>query len=298
MAKNQHWLPQLYLRSFRAPQTVSPVPRLWVFFREGPEEPRLTAIEEIAMKRYLYSPPTDAGSRDHSVDQRLEGLETMLGPVWPTVANGYLQLDTDPIRKALALFVATLYTRHPQRIDDFAATHAKLVAFLSRLPEDNDGNPALTQFEAKGKVHEFDASGWAEFTRAGKTEHQRSFAQALVPASGDLAKLLLKKRFAIVTSDHPVFATCDAPIVVRNASKEPFGFATKGTVVYLPLSPTRFLILDDEKLPNGYYETQPGFPEAMNYQTWCAADRYLLSASPSDEILAGLMAFADHHDLS
>lgn len=297
-AKNQHWLPQLYLRAFRVPEAGDAIPRLWTFFRNGPEEPRLMSVEEVAAQRYLYSPGENATSRDHSADVRLQQLESMLGPLWPHLIEGFPPLDNEAVRKALALFVATLYSRHPRRIGDIRAIHQQIVQALDKLPKDENGNPAISHVEVNGYNREFDSSNWLPYTRAGKMHFQKSFVGNIVSNSGSIAEILLLKRWAVIVSDEPVFATCDAPIVLANAKKTRFGFGTKGTSLYLPLSPKRFLIIEDPGLPDGYYSSKPGFPEAMNYQTWCAADRYLLSGKPSDEILKGVMWFADEHGLS
>ncbi len=256
------------------------------------------SVEEIATKRYLYSPGENATNRDHSVDARLQNLEAMFGPIWPSLTQGFLPLENSAIRKALALFVATLYNRHPHRIKDLRTIHEQIVQALEQFPKDEKGNPAVSHIALTCKKIEFDASNWASYKCAGNLHFHKSFTGNIITNSGGIAELLLLKRWAIIVSDEPVFATCDCPIVLTNSKKARFGFKTPGTNIYLPLSPTRFLIIEDRGLPDGYYASKPGFPEAMNYQTWCAADRYLLSAIPSDKILKGIMSFADEHGLS
>lgn len=279
------------------PHVGDAVPRLWTFFRNGPEEPRLMSVEDIAAQRYLYS-PGDATNRDHRVDVRLQHLESMLGPLWPHLIDGFPPLDNEAVRKALALFIATLYNRHPQRIDDLRAIHQQIVLALNKLPKDENGNPAISHIEVNDHNREFDSSNWLSYVNARKIHFQKSFAGNIVSNTGAIAEILLLKRWAVIVADEPVFATCDAPIVLANDKKARFGFASKRTNLYLPLSPKRFLIIEDPGLHNGYYSSKPGFPEAMNYQTWCAADRYLLSATPSDEVLKGVMWFAGQHGLS
>lgn len=297
-AKNQHWLPQFYLRAFCTLDSADTFPRLWAFYRTGPEEPRLMSVEEIATQRYLYSPGENGTNRDHSVDVRLQNLESMFGPIWPSLTQGFLPLENNAIRKALSLFIATLYNRHPLRIKDIQSFHEQFVEALEQMPKDEKGNPNVSHVELKGKRIEFDASNWDSYKCESKLYFHKSFTNNIIANSGGIAELLLLKRWAIVVSDEPVFATCDNPLVLANSKKTRFGFKTPGTTIHLPLSPTRFLIIEDRGLPDGYYASQPGFPEAMNYQTWCAADRYLLSATSSDEVLKGIMSFADEHGLS
>lgn len=198
------------------------------------------SIEEIATKRYLYSPGENKANRDHSVDARLQNLEALMGPIWPRLTNGFLPLENNAVRKALSLFVATLYNRHPLRIKDLQAIHDQFVEALDQLPKDENGNPNVSHVELKGKQVEFDASGWQDYKCADKLYFQKSFAGNILANSGGIAELLLQKRWTIVVSDEPVFATCDNPLVLSNSNKPNFGFRTPGTTIHLPLSPTRF----------------------------------------------------------
>jgi hypothetical protein len=298
MGKRQHWLPQFYLRAFRARDAAGATARLWVHFRDGPDEPQLKSINDIAAQRYLYAPVTTAGERDHSVDNRLQEIESLLGPMWPTITEGYVDLDREPIRMGLALFLATLYARHPQRLEEHRTVGEGLVAFLDRLPKDDNGNPEVSRLIVGDHVREFVSSEWTAFRQRTPDQVHQAFVDAVVPTSADIAKILLPKRWAIVTSSEPVFATCDAPLVVRGASERPSGFGTPGTVIHLPLSPWRFLVVEDSGLPNGYYATKPGFADAMNYQTWCAADRYLLTALDPHVTLEGVFRFVDANGIT
>jgi hypothetical protein len=114
-----------------------------------------------------------------------------------------------------------------------------------------------------------------------------------VPTAGEIARILVRRRWAVIAADVPAFATCDAPLLLAHRSARRVGFNTKGARITLPLSPTRVLTIDDSTLPNAYYQSQAGFPEAINYQMWLAADRYLLSSIESHELLFGIVKFGD-----
>jgi hypothetical protein len=237
--------------------------------------------KEIAAQNYLYSPKKPDGARDNTVEQRLSELETVLGEIWPAVTTGTVSLESPGLRKGLSLFLSTMYLRNPQRLSDHRYIHRAVSDILggrSLSPESVNRSKQPSRQEA------------------GRFE--QAFVSALVEDGRKLAELLLPKRWAVVVSDSPAFATCDAPVVVQGIGNAPFRFGIEGTTVYFPLSPSRFLIIDDEKLPGGYYASKPGFAEAMNYQTWTAADRYLLSSEPSDTVLKGIMAFVDEYGLS
>jgi hypothetical protein len=298
VAKRQHWLPQFYLRAFAVEGAPGSVARVWSFHRNGPPEPRLTSVADLGVQRYLYSPVLDSGERDHSVDKELQAIESLLGEIWPTVARGFVDLDREGTRKAMSLFVASLYSRHPKRAQDFARIQRQFIDQLDAVTATDDGDAEIVSVEINGETYEFDATEVDKHRVPSAADLHRGFVESVVPTGGVIARILVERRWAIVVANEPVFASSDTPVVVTNEDVKDFGFATPGTSVGVPLSPYRYLIIDDATLPNGYYEIKPGFAEAMNYRTWCAADRYLISAQASDLVLAGLMRFADTFGLS
>lgn len=293
MAKRQHWLPQFYLRGFRIREAAGSVPRVWTFFRHGPNEPRPMSVVELAQQRYLYAPKDETGTRDHSIDERLQEIETLLGPIWPEIAEGQVDLNEEATRKALSLFVATLYARHPSRVGDLAEAHRRLVELFEDTPKDKDGNPVVSHIEVNGRTHEIDTRGWEAYKHRSSESLHKDFVVSVVPTAGEIARILLRRRWAIVATNVPAFATCDSPLLLAHRSARRVGFNTKGARITLPLSPTRVLTIDDSELPNAYYQSQTGFPEEINYRIWLAADLYLLSSIESHELLSGIVAFGD-----
>jgi hypothetical protein len=187
-------------------------------------------------------------------------------------------LENASIRKILALFVSTLYLRNPQRMREHQLIHQRITELLgaNQLADPNAPAPR----------------------RSRPSDFQVPFASDILANARPLAETLLERRWAIVASDAPEFATCDAPVIVHGTGGAPFSLGVVGTTVHLPLSPTRFLIIEDSRAPSGYYASQPGFADEANYNTWIAADRYLLSWHPSHAVLARIMALADERGLS
>lgn len=105
----------------------------------------------------------------------------------------------------------------------------------------------LGQYRAayKGEEFEIDTSGWKSYKKWGEDEHHRFFAERIRPESGNLAKILLKKRWSVILAENEHFITSDRPVVVQHTSREVFGIGTTGAVVSFPLSPTRILMMDD-----------------------------------------------------
>ena len=222
------------------------------------------AVEEVAASRYLYSPLRADQARDHTVDQRLQELETLIGGIWDRLSTEFVDLDSDGVRKALALLLAILYTRHPRRLVDYERSHSDLVAFFDSFPKDLQGLPSITHTVVKGKVREFDPTGLDSFRSPDKEQRKQFFVEMIIRGTHAAAETLLKKRFAIVVAPAPLFATCDNPLHLDHPTREKFGFGTPGTRVSLPLSPTRYLILEDSGSPNGYYDLRGDFADVAN----------------------------------
>lgn len=294
---NQHWVPQFYLRYFATPETQQTKnPQTWIFSKnEEDGDPKLTNIRNICAKRFLYSPLNKDGQREWKLENRLSDLETLLSVIWPTLAEGYADLSWVPLRKAVSLFVSVLYLRHPNSLTKCIDAHEHLVNQFNQFPKKPDGTPNVAFVAVKGKIQEFDTSDWHEYKNWKKDDHQQFFCDSVQSHTGHLAKLLLKKRWSIIFSEVPVFITSDNPVCKDHLEKEKFGFGTEGTIVTLPLSPTRLLIMDDNhKEPAGqYYPLPTDGPGPFNLGIWRNSSRFMISQQDVDEVLAKMLEWAD-----
>jgi len=59
------------------------------------------------------------------------------------------------------------------------------------------------------------------------------------------ADILIKKKWSIITSKEKVFVTSDRPVIITNPKTGFRGIEAPGAIIYLPLSPTRILVLED-----------------------------------------------------
>lgn len=296
-ATKQHWIPKLYLRGFAIRDAPGAEGRIWAFTRTG-GDPFAVSVSKICAQSYLYSPRDAQGRRSDHVEQKLAKLESTLGLIWPKVTTGYLALDDEHVRKILALFIATLYLRNPQRRVEQRRAHEVLVEFFGSPPSDAHANPTVSDVEIGGRGIQLAASDWQQFSTLDEDAHHERFASVVLQEARGLAEFLLPRRWVCVVTETDAFATSDSPVVLTHSEREHCGFRTPGVTVCLALSPTRYLLIEESDLASGYYMSKPGYPEAMNYRTWGNAERYLLSSMPSDEVLRGLMAFADQFGLA
>lgn len=295
---NQHWVPQFYLREFSTPETrQAKEPQIWIFSKQDSDGiERLTNVRNVCAKRYLYSPRDGSGQRSWEVDDKLQGVESLLAQIWSQVASDFINLRNESIRKALALFIATTHVRHPDNRRALQVLHQQIVEGFDKLPKKADGSPNVDRFTCKGEEFEMDTSGWESFKKWGEDEHHQFFAETVRAESGNLAKILLKKRWSVVIAENEHFITSDRPVGVQHRSREVFGIGTTGAMVSFPLSPTRILVMDDQhqEPANQYYPLKPDNVGAFNYGIWHTGTRFMITGRPVSEVLSEIVGWAEN----
>jgi len=295
---NQHWVPQFYLKEFSTPKTRhAQEPQVWIFSKQDSDDiDRLTNVRNVCAKRYLYSPRDESGQRSWEVDNKLQCVESLLAQIWPQVASDFIDLGNESIRKALALFVATTHVRHPDNRRVLQAIHQKIVESFDELPKNADGSLNVDRFIYKGEEFEIDSSGWESYKKWDEDEHHRFFAETIRAESGNLAEILLKKRWSVVIAESEHFITSDRPVGFQHRSREVFGIGTIGAVVSFPLSPTRILVMDDQhqEPANQYYPLKPDNVGAFNYGIWHAGTRFMITGRPVSEVLSEIVGWAEN----
>ena len=212
-SKNQHWVPQFYLRHFATLETRGKDgAQVWIFScdeKDGDET--LTNVRNVCAKRYLYTPVGPSGERTWDLDKKLEDLEGMAGAFWPTLANGFVDLGNSDVRKAVALFVAILHLRNPTTLEAVEDIHHQLVGFYDDGPMRSDGTPDVDSVEISGKVYDFDTSGWHAYRAWGKNDHERFFTKFIEGEAVHLAELLMAKRWSMMFAEHDTFTPPTGP---------------------------------------------------------------------------------------
>ncbi len=295
---NQHWVPKFYLRCFATPQTRDTnTPQVWIFSKRDEDgNEKLTHVRNVCAKRFLYSPLQNDGSRSWDLEYRLGDVEALLGSRWPEFAEGYVALDDEHVRMGLSLFAAIMYTRNPAVREQVERIHQSILESFKDLPLRSDGNPDVQEINIDGQVQTIDTSGWKAYREWGKNEHDRFFVDMIEAQTGDIAKMLLRKRWSVVCSDIDTFITTDKPVALHHQQREKYGFATPGAVVTFPLGPKRMLVMDDllAEPANQYYPLKPGNAGAFNMTTWRGSSRFMISGRPIAEVLSEFVALGEH----
>ena len=295
-AKRQHWAPRSYLRHFATPESKdSNNPLVWIFSKDS-GHPRLTSTSQVAAECFLYSPRLGDGTRLWEMEEELSDLEGLMAGIWPAIADQFVDLHGDQlIRQAIALFVSTMYLRHPRRLLEIESVHAQLVELYNGLPKNESGNPQIDEVECNGVISRFDSSDWQEYKAAGREEKRRMFVDSLRQNAIHCAGILMKKRWSVVFAEAPLFITTDTPVAVCNSERAVFGLRTPGTVISFPLSPTRVLMMDElHNQPKGqYYRLGVGGPAPVNFTAWRNCERFMISSRSTDAVCAEIVAWTD-----
>lgn len=285
VTKRCHWVSQSYLKAFAADEAGQ---KIWRFSKND-GDPELKPIENVAIRFYLYAPMAADGTRDDPVERKLSELEQWFGePIWKALCTSEFDLTWEPLRKMLALIVATTYVRNPVQFETWKRIHQQMVDQVSGL----ESMP--TRVTIGGVEHQVDASDWPDFRDAGD-ERMKAAWNDYIAGAGDIASRLLGMRMVMVAAKKPVFITSDNPVTITHPSLEFRGIRDPETTISFPISPTRMLVLDNRHSePNGvYYELADDNAAAQNLLVWRNAMEHMFSHRHTDEVCADFVANED-----
>jgi len=299
-SKHQHWVPQFYLRHFATPESrETDQAQVWIFSKDDEDgDETLTNVRNVCGKRYLYSPVSDSGERVWDLDTKLESLESTMGTIWPSLAEGFVDLADPTLRKGLSLFVAVMHLRNPESRKAVERIHRNLVELYEGIPARPDGSPGVESVEISGKTHTIDTTGWNEYRAWGKNDHDRFFTHIIESEAIRIAEVLIRKRWSVILSEREVFVTTDKPVLLQHHSRQTFGFGTPDVMVSFPLGPRRLLIMDDmhHEPANQYYPLQESAEGAFNLGIWKNGSRFMITGRPVHCVLAEIVKWAEAHD--
>jgi hypothetical protein len=100
---------------------------------------------------------------------------------------------------------------------------------------------AVVEIVAESQTHKIGVAEILEGTKAEKPTIASGFLRAMHSTVQDIAEVLIARRWGIVCSEKPSFATSDCPVIFNRGTcqRRVFGFRTPGTKMLFPCSPTR-----------------------------------------------------------
>ena len=283
--RNQHWLPQFYLRRFAVPGWRNKKnAKIWVMDTEtGELDTR--KVREVAALEFLYSHMKEDGSRCFRVEKDLAELETIIARLYPRIAEGYPDLSAGwGIKKFSALFIVSLMLRHPSMEAATQEMHRRIVDIYERVPKDASGRPLVSHIFQDGKAFELDTSDYDAYKTADENRLKQMFAEQIHPLAVKLTDELFNKRWAFLCTDEPVFFTSDRPVVKKHTELRKYGIRTPGVHLWFPVSPNRMLWMSDRNRdePDGFYPLPTSEAATLNAMTMSNATRFLLSHESPD----------------
>lgn len=296
--KRQHWVPRMYLRAFATPDTLGTAyPEVWCFGKEG-GDPFRASIKHVTVQEYLYSPKKADGSRSFEMENLLAKLEGGVAPLWQAFAEDEVDFEQLSYRRILALFIATLYLRNPNRLASHRTAHKQVVDTFGQLPRDESGNPAVQEIIYRGRSIPFDNSEWKNFANADETGIREMFVSAIPSSAVRIATMLIEKRWSVLWADTPGFITCDDPVVLLREDLKGVGIFGPDVMIHIPISPTRVLVLDDRhsEPANQYYLVKPGGIPAVNLLSWRNAKNFMIAPRDTDDVIREIVLAANAMD--
>lgn len=295
LPKKQHWVPRFYLKQFAIPATKdSKIPKVWTFSKNhrDPKEPALISITDAASSRYMYSPINKQGHRDFSTEQKLADIEGIVSKIWPDICHGSMAFSGS-VRKIVSLFLATTMLRDQKSFNLAKYTHNKMRSIIDSFPKNDLGIPQINKFVYKGKEYSLDLSDWQNPKYNSDNYFRQFFVDTINENAIHFAKILLDRTWSIWTFSNSILATSDAPFIMCNTIKEPYGIETKGTVVFFPLTPYRALEIGGKGKDNAYYPMPDMYAHLINYLLWTNDCRFLYSHRNTDEVLLEIHNFVE-----
>ena len=262
--KNQHWVPQFYLRIFATQETMkTKKPKVWVWDKiKQSSLPAPVSVRNICGQRYLYSPEDPSGIRNSDVENMFSQFEYEAAKLWPYLIKGDVDLTDLSIREFIAKFISALHLRnvHIYRTVD------KIIELRDKLY----GKPSQEFLKTRSDAD------------PDPTHSGRFFIDSINRNIGKFTKIISQKRWMVLRSLDTEFFTSDRPV----------GFTLKKTNspksdLYLPLSPNHVLIASGvEDQPKNYLGTCPSsLVSNINQLIEAQSLRFLISAKPRSEYL-------------
>lgn len=280
-----HWVPQAYLKAFAADGTSRR--KIW---RLGVSEgrPELKDIGKVAVRHHLYVPMDDLGQRDDRFEKKLAELERQFASdLWASLCGGMVDLRKPSARRTIALLAATLWLRTPRQLDVQRSIHAQFVAACSTplgLPD---------ELEIGGRVFQMNPADWPEFRDADEDAVKRMWI-AEMNGAARYAEILTGMRWSVICAEQDAFITSDAPVACLHPSLQFRGLRDRETLILLPISPRRLLVLDNRtQKPDGLYHPLLGSAASFNRLLWREAIGHVFSSRDPDLVCAELIEEAD-----
>jgi hypothetical protein len=275
--KNQHFIPQGYLKPWRDPSTPEgQTPYVWQFSKDGRERKK-KAPKKIFYEKDMYTVHAPDGSRDLALEKGLSQLEGMFVDLRDSKLENDRALDADDAL-VLTTFTAAMFARTRARATHVSSQWRQVLDLAKRMEERLKEAPEIA------KAYEGVPSRGQEIPiEVVKQIVERPAQTILKPSIDTLAPILLSMNLVVlVTDETPGFITSDAPCVILDgqARLRPQHLRSPDPLspdyeVRLPVSPRRCVVFTwrDRR---GYVKVPPAVVDEINRLTRAAASKHFV----------------------
>jgi hypothetical protein len=274
-SESHHYVPQFYLRHWCAADG-----KMWVYPVEDGSVGFRASPKNFAAETGLYNSADVPTFSAYDFEARFSQIEGLFDSCWPEVFDSI----ADPKTKAnIARFLALMHIRHPRHKVEVRKTNAELRRMAAH---------AKAQGYAEFEV--IDANGQAAILRVCDVEQlvgdnsaatKAGFLNALTSVES-LAQILSARKWGVVfnPSETPVFLTSDRPLILHpgTSGRETFGFATSGTEITFPITPTKLLRISDAFEKDGLHYPLIALGN-VNEQVVLTATRFVFTLAELNE---------------
>lgn len=263
--KNQHIIPQCYLKQFVDPNTPpGQEPYVWIFDR-GNKKGKKKAPKNILSETDFYTLKVEDGEKDYSIEESLSQLEGEYSSVFEKKIKCKIPLsDYDHI--VLCAFVAAMLQRTPKQKENIEGFFDQLIKIVDDLEKAHGAKPKKS----------------SELKQAKEDAHKLSMLQ-IIPK---ITQILLKMNLAFLcASRRGSFITSDAPCFLFNEKLQwqrfygP-GLGQKHVEVRMPLSPEISVSFSWLNNLRGYLEIGTDHIHECNRMIFAYSHEYFIANSP------------------
>jgi hypothetical protein len=223
--KQQHYLPQFYLRFFQAPAKPG-----YIFFYRREEIAVMANIRKVARQSYLYAYEDEDGKRRFEIEEFLGTVESAASPILErfNTSKGPLSITAEE-RETLSLFVAFQVIRTPAYMNSLRGGNADFMEVVTKMHAQNKDliEHSIQEAVAAGvdvgqdldteKLREFALSD--EYTI--EAEHGPYFLGQAIKTIEAIYPCILPKELTLLRSSSTSFITSDHPVVLLPDSEAP-----------------------------------------------------------------------------
>jgi hypothetical protein len=276
MNTRDHYVPQFYLRKWAREGD-----KIWAY-PIGGEPPFQSSVVNLACETGLYSQPPGNRQTPCDTEDALAGLEGEMAAVWPEII---LHCEPPAMRKQMARWIALMHFRNPVFRENVRGIHELLQRAARQVVDMGHPPNSKITLNFGGAPLEMTVN---ELNKRASTDEDAvtaSFITLLRSHGEKLACLLMTRRWGIIIAKEPAFVTTDNPVLLvrGTATSTDFGFGTRGSEVFFPITPKWLLIISDE-WEHEFSYGELANPDVFNEIVVSGAERFVFGWTKDEEL--------------